>query len=693
MLPRIKQKIDKVRSLFARSDEREQLYYLLETADPKWDLAEKLAWLEKLMVWVRTSSPHRHGFDPDTGQLHNVRIRFLLHLLDRQPAWKIKVAETLRTLVQQTSAQTLFSDVGMAHHKGFLAELAGLALNRVLPRAPKAGELSEIFLRIFKSAEDGVWVSHIPPALLSNVLEMVRTGAPPKSLIFSGWNEDIQDSLLILGARIGAQGTVSEVTSRLKIRKFENYPFLRLNFELIRLVETTFEGNADPVSAQRCLREIENCRKEVARVYDAIEASGVSVGLVYVLESLSSSLRRVGLLVKLLLPSSDASPNLVIEFFASLVRERLEQNTMRHLVRSNLNLISKKVVERAGASGEHYIARNRREYFDMLTSGLGGGAMMVFTTLGKFFLSSLHLPLLFEGLFFSLNYSTSFIVLQLMGFTLATKQPSATASALAGKLRDLEEEGEVREFVNEVCRMTRTQFAALMGNLALVPVVAAALDLALFYGFNTHLISDEQAHYALHSLDPWNGLSVPMAALTGVYLWLSSLAAGWFENWVVFREIPEGIASQPRLIQVFGKKGARAIGDWVLRNATLLGGNISLGFFLGFTAVVGRFSGLPLDVRHVTLSAAQFSFAVCALASAHFHYEILILPFIGVLLIGLINFGVGYSLSFAVAARARSVPGPVLRRLFRAVRVRFRNRPRDFFYPPNRREKKKEATV
>jgi site-specific recombinase len=54
----------------------------------------------------------------------------------------------------------------------------------------------------------------------------------------------------------------------------------------------------------------------------------------------------------------------------------------------------------------------------------------------------------------------------------------------------------------------------------------------------------------------------------------------------------------------------------------------------------------------------------------------------GIALIGLFNFSVSYSLSLAVAARAREVKWSVVRRLLRAMRARLRNRPSDFFLPP-----------
>jgi site-specific recombinase len=630
------------------------------------------------MFWIRTSSPHANSFDLQTGQLHNARIRFVIHVLERNPEWKERVSATLRSLVAETSARNLFTEVGLGQYKGFLAESWDVIFARWLPRPAQERDLSELFVRIFDNDDDATWVSHIPSSLMGQLAGLVRGS---EENVFRGWHAEIYDALLILGSRIGAMGTTSEIVIRLRESDIEHLGFIRLNYALVRLVDAVHRNEPSTELGEQCLREIANCRLNVKKVYDALEHSGVSVGLVYTLENLSRSLTRVELLLNLLAPPSDSSPDLLIEFLSSLVRERLSQSTIGNLVRTNLHLLSSKIVERAGETGEHYIARNRAEYFQMLRAGLGGGAIMVGTTLMKFWLSVFKAAPLFEGLFFSLNYATSFVVLQLSGFTLATKQPSATASTLAGKLRHLEADGEVTVFVDEICLMTRTQCAAFVGNLMGLLPLGIALDCLLYFTFKTHFISQDSARHVLHSLNPLHSLTIPAAALTGVWLWLSSLIAGWLENWVVFRRIPEALASRRRLIQVFGKKGAAKIGKWTLDNAALIGGNVSLGFLLGFTASIGHFTGLPLDVRHVTLASAQLIFALSALVGNGLAWSEAVLPCLGVIFVGLLNFAVGYSLAFAVAVRAREVKRGGIRRLFRAVRVRLLKHPRDFFLP------------
>ncbi len=679
----------KIVTLVRPTYERDQLYDLLGHASADMTLSARVEWLEKLMLWVRTASQHAHEFDKETGQLHNVRLKFLLHLLDRNPEWKKQSASILRSLIEQTSALNLFTQVGLGQQHGFMAEAADIFLRRILPRPSENTELSELFVRIFEDGNDAIWVRHVPSALLKQIIDLVHFGAPPSEKVFAQWQRDTNDSLLILGMRIGSLGTLPEVRGRARIEEVHELPFIRLNHSLQQLAETSRSGGKVSELADKCLRETYSCRRQIREIYLALEESGVNVALVYILENLIDATHRVDFLVKLLRPADDERPILILQFLSKLVEERLSQKTFTDLVRTNTRLLSRKIIERAGATGEHYITSTRGEYFQMIRKGLGGGVMMIGTTLVKFSIMALGAPLFIEGLFFSLNYSFFFSILQLLGFTLATKQPSATASAFGGKLRALEEDGEVREFVDEACRMTRSQFAALVGNLLLLVPVAIMLDMAIYFSSGHHFIGTGTAQHVLQSVNPIESFTIFTASLTGLHLFLSSLTAGWFENWIVFRRIPEGISTNRRLIQVFGEKGAGKMGKWLLNNATLLAGNISLGFLLGFTPIAGKFLGLPLDVRHVTLSACQLTFALCTLAtSVSFHWRAAALPIIGIFIIGALNFAVSYSLAFAVAVRARDVRIGVVRRLLKAMRVRLRNKPGQFFLPPRKRGRK-----
>ena len=95
---------------------------------------------------------------------------------------------------------------------------------------------------------------------------------------------------------------------------------------------------------------------------------------------------------------------------------------------------------------------------------------------------------------------------------------------------------------------------------------------------------------------------------------MSSIAAGWLENWAVYRRLPEAIAGH-RWGRFLGRRTMGFFSRFFTRNISGLGGNSALGLMLGMTPVMGKFFGLPLDVRHVTLSTGALTLAALALGN------------------------------------------------------------------------------
>ena len=116
---------------------------------------------------------------------------------------------------------------------------------------------------------------------------------------------------------------------------------------------------------------------------------------------------------------------------------------------------------------------------------------------------------------------------------------------------------------------------------------------------------------------PWSACWF-FAAFTGVLLWLSSLFAAWMDNWFVLHQLGPALANHRGSHRWFGPTRARHMAVWLERNIAGLAGNISLGLMLGIIPVVAVFFGLPLDVRHVTLSTGQVTAAFAALGGEHF---------------------------------------------------------------------------
>jgi site-specific recombinase len=123
-------------------------------------------------------------------------------------------------------------------------------------------------------------------------------------------------------------------------------------------------------------------------------------------------------------------------------------------------------------------------------------------------------------------------------------------------------------------------------------------------------------------------------------------------------------------------------GSWFERNIAGLGGNVALGFLLGMTPVVAAFFGVPLDVRHVTLSTGSLALSASSIGTSVFSDAAFWLACAGIALVGVLNLGVSFALALWVAIRATGARALSRRRVYRAVVARLFASPRDFLLPP-----------
>ena len=271
----------------------------------------------------------------------------------------------------------------------------------------------------------------------------------------------------------------------------------------------------------------------------------------------------------------------------------------------------------------------------------------------------------------------------LLHWTVATKQPAMTATALAAELpagRNASD-AEIDGFVDRVAQLIRSQAAAIVGNVAAcAPLVLLLQGLAWAIG-GAPLVGTEQAHHVLHSLNLL-GPTALFAAFTGVLLFASSLIAGWAENWFVYHRLDSAIAWNPRIVQRLGAARAQRWALWWRQHVSGLAANVSLGFLLGLAPVVLTFFGLPLDVRHVTLASGQLAAALGALGVGLLAEPAFWWCVAGIAATGILNLGVSFGLAFNVALRSRGVQVQLRSRIARALWQRTRTAPLSLVWPP-----------
>jgi site-specific recombinase len=195
------------------------------------------------------------------------------------------------------------------------------------------------------------------------------------------------------------------------------------------------------------------------------------------------------------------------------------------------------------------------------------------------------------------------------------------------------------------------------------------------------LVGAKDAHHVLESLTLL-GPCVLFASFTGVLLFVSSLVAGWAENWFVYHRLDSAIAWNPRIVARLGAARALRWSRWWRANVSGLAANISLGLLLGLVPPLLGFFGLPLDVRHVTLSSGQLAAALGALGTPLLHEPAFWWCVAGITATGVLNLTVSFGLAFVVALRSRGVRLKARRRVVMAILRRLRQHPFSFLWPP-----------
>lgn len=650
---------------------------ILAGARPDASAEDRLAWLRDLSAWLRAGLGDNAEARAASPQA--VRLRHLLGVLERQPERRAAVGAMLRAVLGHRDAFDLLIETGMPREAGFLGELVHRVFAKILPEPPPA-DLSGLFLQVFPERGDAELVAGITTENWQGVLALLDQGEGA-----AGFRAALATAAARAIEALVVQVCAATMPSviRMRMQSAPGAPLAAWELPEAARAFVVARAAGDPARREQrgeALRAvIGRALLEAEQAYTHLDDQGVSIAVVYQLERMRAQLQRAGELEELL-AHPERMAQVLPHFVASLIHDVHDHRSVRALLAQNFELAARKVVERSAETGEHYITRDRAEYRAMLAHASGGGAVMAVTTYLKFAIAALHLPQFHEGVLASLNYAASFVAIQFAGFTVATKQPAMTAPALAARMKGLDDPRRMEDFVDEVANLVRSQSAGIFGNVFVVFPVAWLLGTLLAGAFGANPVDARKAAATIEATSIL-GPSALYAALTGVLLWLSAILAGWADNWFAYRRLGPAIAGHRRLTYVFGPSAMQRAGAFLSREIAGLTANVSLGFMLGIVPVVLGFFGLPVEVRHVTLSSGQLAAAVVSLGWPVVATTPFLLALAGIGLIGALNVGVSFALALNVAIGARGISGIRRRAVYGAILRRMLRRPASFLFP------------
>jgi site-specific recombinase len=648
--------------------------------------AERHLWLIQVLRWVREG--HVQGT-----QHTQAAVAYMLAQCQARPELKQHTERLLARCLDDLHLSGLLADHGFAPRAAFMSELGERMRRRFLPASPDTRDLGHLFGLLFDERVDAPWLAQLSDAHLAQLADLLdsawRLLERP-----GGWRLDAMAALSILAAHVRSSG----LSAPLRLRLGDG-PELAHSFgQIVHVTDQVIEqltalhapGERAPAETaatqERLLQEVrllrgllDACTQQAQGVHQHLEAHGVSVDVVFQVDQLRARCDRMAQLLNLLLSFSPQRE--VRTLLVGLIEEGEQRRSIRALFRQHYSLLARLVAERSAETGEHYITRDRAAYFDMLRRAAGGGLIIAGTTYAKFMLLALGLSAFWGGFAAGANYALSFVIIHLLHWTVATKQPAMTAPAMAAKLKDTHSEEGLAGFVDEAAHLLRSQVAGIVGNLAVVIPVVLAVQAAAWLLMGRPLLSVDKAHHVLHDLTLL-GPTVFYAAFTGVLLFASSLVAGWVENWFVWHRLDSAMQWHPRMRAWFGTQGAERWAHWWRANISGLAANVSLGMILGLTPPLAAFFGLPIEVRHVTLSTGQIAAAVGTLGMEGLREPGLWWCVAAIPLTGFFNLAVSFTLALRVAIRSREVKVHDRARLARALLSALYRSPGRFLLPP-----------
>ena len=551
----------------------------------------------------------------------------------------------------------VISEAGLPDEIFLIRELFVRAAKRLLPEDEVRGDLYVLLDSLDLKESDARWINSLPDELVtwwSNIFSLSTSSmlASCKVLALRAANVALSRDMLLLSSD-------DDITKS-------------AFFHLPALVESVV---LNPAELPQWEKQRDECVAQLREINERLEKEGTSAGLIFRLRLLRSFLWRIDQVLGLRKPGADArkfAVALILGFANQTADHASGQHHFRRMARS--------VVEKTGRVGVHYIAKNASHWRLMGAGAIMAGVITCFTALIKYGISTrIQAPFL-VALGHSLNYAISFLMMQAGGFLLASKMPAATAATLVDAMED-----PAKDHMASLRAISQTQTIVTISNLLGAIPVSMAIDRLWNLAFHHPFLTQAEADHGVHMLFPHQSGTIAFAIVTGVLLWLSSLATGWTANYIATSKMESAISNSLRVRHRLGMKKAARLAEWINHQAPGAIGYITLGCLLGTVPILVSLFGIPLEVRHVTLSAASLGYAIDGMwIYGGLNRHEVIISLLGVLVVGVLNIATSFVLSFLLAVRARDVGDQKARLFLREVGRELVSNPSGFVVPTRR---------
>jgi len=590
-------------------------------------------------------------------------------------------------LVKNKNFSKVLTDSDMIHGVNFWNELWDRIVYKFLPDQPENNSIEYILNNVFYKESDGVWVDKLNNKKSVELIEVLGFKGMYEKDIQSPMMQQFLSALEVLSYQIS--GSAFDMTILKMAPEYENLtsPFATLNTEINEFIKGLLFKDKLPNKDNEDYKQIiiieEQCRQFIKYVYNNTEIYGLSFTVHQKLMLMERLLDRLGAILDLIIiDSSVSSTEKLLIFIKTLVRYTSGKSKISAYVNKSTQIYAKEITKHIGLKGEQYITTNRKEYWKMFKTALGGGAVVAIACVIKMFLSSFDVSLFGKAFLYSMNYAFAFVSIYVLHLTLATKQPAMTAATLAQAIeKDKKNLNNFETLSDLVRKVFRSQYIAFLGNVVMAFPVAMLIIMGLGWLMDSNPAA-ERADKLINDLNIFTSPAIFHAAIAGVFLFISGLIAGRVANKNKYKRVPERIKEHPLLKQIMSDKRRTSLARYVEEYLGGITSNFWFGVFMGSTSTIGVILGLDLDIRHITFAAGNFGLGLYGNSFQMSTYDVLN-SILGIGVIGFVNFIVSFSLSLILALRSRGIPIFEITKILISVKNIFFKYPFSFFFPPN----------
>ena len=646
--------------------------------------------LEPLVELIRLIRPLK------IKNIQTVDLQEAISFLKENYSCRKQLSIYLKEILKDKKFNKILSDAAILQDVDFIFEVKKRIFAKFLPYQPQKDTLEYVLNQVFYLANDGIWINKIPLNQLVELYDLLKF----KSIYVSTEPNSVLSELFVamhlITQRISGRAMETDVIKMVPEFDYIESPFSAFENELFLIKDRIRSSNthyitSDDLSYAQLLVLHKQCEEFVEKAFDNISKYGISLRVNQNLLKIRQQLKRLKFLISLLVvdKEKDKKENGIV-LASRLIKFNCYKNNVRKFIGESTQLISYEITQHTAKTGENYITEGRNEYFKMFRTALGGGFIVGILCIVKMLLSKAEASYFGHAFLYSMNYAIGFIAIYLLGFTLATKQPAMTASALIkaledGVLKQGRDAEKYKAFAILFARVFRSQFIAFVGNVIMAFPVSL-LGIWLIDYFLHYNIAATKWESLLVDLSPIHSLAIFHAAIAGIFLFLSGIITGSVANRDKHNQVYFRIAEHPFLKRNLGKTRTLKLAKVYEKRWAGIISNFWFGVFMGSTASIGLFLGLNLDIRHISFASGNLALGLYG-ANYTVSNSMLLWGIFGIGIIGLVNFIVSFSLSMGLAFRSRAISLYELRFVAISIWNHFKSSPVSFFFPTEKKDK------